>query len=320
MCNAINLFHDIRDVEGSHHITIPDSSHLTVKKIGRVHLATGLVLQNVLFVPELCFNLISVSKLSIDNNVSIIFATNNCYLQGHSMNKLLPLGKLHHGLCYTLDRALLLAHDAPIFLHKDRFATVATKDTINHVKLLHLRFGHLPFSRIKVMYPLLNVKAVQDAFLCSVCPSARQTRTSFPHSHVTATSPFELLHVDIWGPYAHKTYSGCSSFLTVVDDCSRNTWLYLLKSKAHSVIILHQLLAHIETQHNARVKIIRTDNVKELCEGDMLQLYLSKGIYHQNMAWSSENIAIYLRPPGLSHFNLICPLFFGAMSCNVPRI
>ena len=61
-------------------------------------------------------------------------------------------------------------------------------------------------------------------------------------------------------------------FLIIVDDFSRNTWLYLMKSKDQSVTVLQQLINHIETQFHGHVKIIRTDNAKEQCEGAMLKL------------------------------------------------
>ena len=70
-------------------------------------------------------------------------------------------------------------------------------------------------------------------------------------------------------------------FLTVVDDFTRTTWLYVLKTKDQCVPILNGLFSYIETQLNAHVKQVHTDNAKELYEGPMLQLYLTKGIHHQ---------------------------------------
>lgn len=164
------------------------------------------------------------------------------------MKRLLPLGKLYNGLYYTLDKDLLLSQDDNATSNKARFANTISKDPTAHAKLLHLRLGLLPFSRLKIMYPTLDVKVVQENFLCSICPLARQSRVAFSHKHVTTnTLPFELLHVDVWGPYSKKTHSGCTLFLTVVDDYSRNTWLFLMHSKSQSVKMLQHLILHIET-------------------------------------------------------------------------
>lgn len=46
-----------------------------------------------------------------------------------------------------------------------------------------------------------------------------------------STFCFELIHFDVWGPYAIPTHSGARYFLTVVDDFSRNTWVYLMNHK-----------------------------------------------------------------------------------------
>ncbi|EOY08441.1 Uncharacterized protein TCM_022873 [Theobroma cacao] len=45
------------------------------------------------------------------------------------------------------------------------------------------------------------------------------------------TFSFELVHVDLWGPYIVPTIKGQRYFLTLVDDCSRFTWIFLLRNK-----------------------------------------------------------------------------------------
>jgi len=37
---------------------------------------------------------------------------------------------------------------------------------------------------------------------------------------------FDLIHVDIWGPYFVPSFEGHGYFLTIVDDFSRFTWIY----------------------------------------------------------------------------------------------
>ena len=53
-----------------------------------------------------------------------------------------------------------------------------------------------------------------------------------------ANSPFELLHLDIWGPFHTLSIEGYKYFLTIVDDHSRFTWVYMLKSKSDAQIII----------------------------------------------------------------------------------
>lgn len=100
---------------------------------------------------------------------------------------------------------------------------------------------------------------------------ARQTRLSFTHSVIKTCYPMELLHVDVWGPYRHKTRNDCTMCLTIVDDFTRRTWLYLLKCKSDYATIIQNFVAFVEKQFNVTVKGIRSDNAKELCEGDALK-------------------------------------------------
>ncbi|KAE8731176.1 Detected protein of unknown function [Hibiscus syriacus] len=48
---------------------------------------------------------------------------------------------------------------------------------------------------------------------CNVCPLAKQTRLSFPLSCTRSSIPFELIHIDLWGPYRISTHSGHSSYV-----------------------------------------------------------------------------------------------------------
>ena len=60
-----------------------------------------------------------------------------------------------------------------------KMVTTPYTDMTTLVKLLHLRLCHLPFSRLKVMFPHLDTKTVQENVICSICPAARQTRLTF---------------------------------------------------------------------------------------------------------------------------------------------
>lgn len=98
-------------------------------------------------------------------------------------------------------------------------------------------------------------------------------------SHNTRSSyPFDLIRCDIWGPYGHPTYDGKIHFLTVVDDCSRFTWIYLLKNKSEATIQIQNFFAYVQTQFNKTIKCLRSDNAKELALTSFLQEH---GTIHQ---------------------------------------
>ena len=49
------------------------------------------------------------------------------------------------------------------------------------------------------------------------------------------TFPFELLHKDVFAPYKQCTYNSHRFFLTIVEDSSRMTWVFLLRYKSDVV-------------------------------------------------------------------------------------
>jgi len=42
---------------------------------------------------------------------------------------------------------------------------------------------------------------------CIVCPQARQTRLHFQNSSTTINAIFDLVHMDVWGPYKVATHN-----------------------------------------------------------------------------------------------------------------
>ena len=82
MCNSISLFKNLKNIDGSRiEVLIPDGSKLRITKIGDISLNNNLVLKDVLYVPKIRFNLISVHKLCTDNYISLIFSSFGCWFQ-----------------------------------------------------------------------------------------------------------------------------------------------------------------------------------------------------------------------------------------------
>ncbi|XP_058784297.1 uncharacterized protein LOC131659073 [Vicia villosa] len=90
--------------------------------------------------------------------------------------------------------------------------------------------------------------------------------------------PYDLIHLDIWGPLAVKSIHGHAYFLIAVDECSRFTWITLMKSKVETRQHIINFVKLIENQKGTIVKTIRSDNGLEF---SMLEFYVSKGIIHQ---------------------------------------
>ena len=61
---------------------------------------------------------------------------------------------------------------------------------------------------------------------CPICPLAKQTRLVFPVSNSRTTSSFDMVHMDLWGPYKTPTLDKKHYFLTILDNYSRFVWIH----------------------------------------------------------------------------------------------
>ena len=75
--------------------------------------------------------------------------------------------------------------------------------------------------------------------------------------------PFILIHYDVWGPSLKSTLLGYRWFVLFVDNCTRMTWLYLLKSKDEFFTALCSFHRMIQTQFFAKLRVLRFDNGDE---------------------------------------------------------
>lgn len=124
----------------------------------------------------------------------------------------------------------------------------------------HHRLGHTSFTtmlHIPILRSHWSNSCIKD---CSICTLAKQSCLSFPSSSSHARHPFELLHLDLWGSYKTSTIDGYRFFLTVVDDYSRYTWIFLMKCKSDTPLHVKNFLQMVRTQFGCSLKIVRSDN------------------------------------------------------------
>ena len=95
---------------------------------------------------------------------------------------------------------------------------------------LHCCLGHLSLSLLKKLCPQFSSLSSLN---CDSCQYAKLHRVHLrPRVNKRASAPFELVHSDVWGPCSVMSPTGFNYFVTFVDDFSRVTWLYLMKSRS----------------------------------------------------------------------------------------
>ena len=82
-----------------------------------------------------------------------------------------------------------------------------------------------------------------------------------------------VIHFDVWGPSKVTTFGGSWWFVTFFDDCTRMTWVCLMKSKSEVNLLFQIFYKMVRTQYNAHVQVLRSDNGGEYLSSK-LQQYL----------------------------------------------
>ena len=103
---------------------------------------------------------------------------------------------------------------------------------------------------------------VNDAKItCETCIQAKSHRASFPLSmNKSNTIHFSLIYSDVWGPTPWFDESGIKWFVTFIDDCTRMTWLYMMKHKNEVFKIFQVFHRMVHTQFSAKIQVLRSEN------------------------------------------------------------
>ena len=101
-----------------------------------------------------------------------------------------------------------------------------------------------------------------------------------PRVNKRASAPFELVYFDVWGPCLVMSSIKFKYFVTFVDDFSRVTWLYLMKSHFELFSHFSVFCVEIQTQFYVYVQILRSDKAKEYLSEPFQSSMLQLGILH----------------------------------------
>ncbi|XP_069151559.1 uncharacterized protein [Solanum lycopersicum] len=151
-------------VKSSGHVQLPNGDSTKVTHSGCSQLQGGEVVKNVLYVPELNFNLLSVAKLTRKLNCCAIFYPDFFFLQYLFTGKVKEIGEENGGL-YILKSPQLINTGQ----HK---SLVAVKNSAEG-EVWHKRLGHIPMSVIRKIDMFAHKRDFQLT-CCYICPLARQ--------------------------------------------------------------------------------------------------------------------------------------------------
>ncbi|GJZ16017.1 retrovirus-related pol polyprotein from transposon TNT 1-94 [Tanacetum coccineum] len=134
--------------------------------------------------------------------------------------------------------------------------------------LWHRRLGHvnmrliqsLAFKELVRNLPKLKF----DQHYCDACKIRKQAHASHKAKNVASTTRcLELLHMNLFGPSAVRSYGGNRYTLVIVDDILCLTWTRFLKDKTEALDQFEIFSRKIQNQLGCSIVSIRTDHGRE---------------------------------------------------------
>lgn len=109
--------------------------------------------------------------------------------------------------------------------HSPVFSNSALPKGAVNLQTIHDRLGHMSMSNMIHLHDCKSMNKTE--FTCDSCLLAKFHRLPFPKHTSSFSSIFELIHVNLWGPYKAPALNGVHYFYTIADDKSKATWTYL---------------------------------------------------------------------------------------------
>jgi transposase InsO family protein len=127
----------------------------------------------------------------------------------------------------------------------------------------------------------LVIKTVILSLECASCKLGKSKIFPFPLHASRASHCFDLIHSDVWGPSPVSSHEKFKYYVTFIDDHSRFTWVYFLRSKSEVFRIFTEFFAYVANQFSSSIKTLRTDSGGEYLSTEFQAFLASKGILHQ---------------------------------------
>ncbi|KAJ9560019.1 hypothetical protein OSB04_005179 [Centaurea solstitialis] len=250
----------ISEYGGPDEVTLGDGTGLSISHIGSTKLSSKTKLLNlpdILCVPNMRTNLISVAKLCRTNNVSVEFfpfhffvkdlKTGAPIMRGENINDVYYLNQLSSQPQINATTSVL-----PIQWHH--------------------RLGH------PCLHLGLRFKSLSDSNLhCQSCAINKCHKLPFGQNSFVAKKPLQLLYSDVWGP-VQQSVDGFKYYVVFVDYYSKYVWLYPIKLKSDVSKLFPQFKLLVEKFFQTPIVSIFTDNGGEYV--GLLPFLQSNGISH----------------------------------------
>ncbi|KAJ9553795.1 hypothetical protein OSB04_017840 [Centaurea solstitialis] len=283
MTGIMSLLEDFKRFEGGH-VAFGDNPN-GGKISGKGKVSKGkMTFDDVYFVEQLKYNLLSVSQVC-DKKFGVFFTYTECLIlaPGYKIDEskvMLRTPRKDNVYCLDIEDASSLSSLNCLF----------SKASVSESSLWHRRMCHMNFKNMNLLVKNnlvrgLPAKEFSSDDHCVACLKGKQHKNSHKSKEVnTISSPLQLLHMDLFGPTNVMSIGKKSYCLVIVDDYSRFTWVYFMRTKDETSGLIKPFVTRVENKTNLRVKVIRSDNGTEFKNAYLNSFCEEKGIERQYSA------------------------------------
>jgi transposase InsO family protein len=270
MTGQRNILSCISEKKFSQKVTLGDDYQYPIKGVGesnhKPNSGNSLKMKDVLYVPGLKKNLLSISALEKKGfRVAFIDGEVLMSAKGETLNEAIIIGSEENGL-YKLK-----GHSEVAMTH-----AIENSCELWHRRLAHINYKALPYI-CKAVTGLPELKG-DHKDVCNGCAQGKNIKNPFPKRDSKTKGVLELIHLDVCGPMPSSSISGYVYYVSFIDDYSRKTWIYFLKTKDEVFSKFKEFKALIENLSERKIKILRSDNGGEYTSKEFVNFYKYVGI------------------------------------------
>jgi hypothetical protein len=270
MTGQRNILSCISEKKFSQKVTLGDDYQYPIKGVGesnhKLNSGNSLKMKDVLYVPGLKKNLLSISALEKKGfRVAFIDGEVLMWAKGETLNEAIIIGNEENGL-YKLK-----GHSEAAMTH-----AIENSCELWHRRLAHINYKALPYI-CKAVTGLPELKGDHKG-ICNGCAQGKNIKNPFPKRDNKTEGVLELIHSDVCGPMPSSSISGYVYYVSFIDDYSRKTWIYFLKTKDEVFSKFKEFKALIENLSERKIKILRSDNGGEYTSKEFVNFCKDVGI------------------------------------------
>ncbi|KAD6454100.1 hypothetical protein E3N88_08806 [Mikania micrantha] len=202
------------------------------------------------------YNLLSVGQL-MNKGYTITFDNGVCSITNKGIGATLMSIKAAKNNMFIMDPTKEENQPQPAQINQDSDSS-----------LWHLRYGHFHFQGIKTLSDkrlVYGLPSISSSDPYEGCILGKSNQMPYSSHSWKATKPLELLHVDVCGPMQVASMGGSHYYFLLIDDFTRMSWIYLLKSKSETFEKFKVFKAFVEKESEHCIKVLRTDRGGEFC-------------------------------------------------------